>query len=212
MPPDIASPSSPEQFWAWFTANEARFRGIRRLDNEPLLDEILSHLHAYSERLFFMIGGDPDRPTELIVTAEGDKRAFGAVRALVDAAPKLAGWKFIAFKPAGGFAFVCTWEGARIDVKRAWFLPLLSTTTPAQFGVRLGCDEYVETLHDEFVAAAYVVLDTALGELVAASEIHHVDVGLTPSEPESQGYMRLSELPAFIAWQNAKAARGAASH
>ena len=131
---------------------------MRRLDNEPLLDEILAHLHAYSERLFFMIGGDPDGPTELIVTAEGNTSAFGAVRALVDGAPNLSGWKFIAFKPAGGFDFVCTWEGARIDVEHAWFVPLLSNTKPSRFGVRVTCDDYVETLHDEYVAAAVVTL------------------------------------------------------
>ena len=211
MPSSVDSPSSPEKFWAWFAANEARFRSIRRLDNEPLLDEILAHLHAYSERLFFMIGGDPDGPTELIITAEGDKSAFGAVRALVDAAPSLASWNFIAFKPAGGCDFVCTWEGARIDVKRAWFRPILSKTNPKLFGLRMVCDEYVEALHDEFVSCAYVVLDTVLGELTAAGEVHDVDAGRTPAEPESEGYVRLPELPAFIATQNAKAARAAAA-
>jgi len=45
------------------------------------------------------------------------------------------------------------------------------------------------------------LIDTALGERAAASEIQYLEVFALPDAPESHGYLPLCELPAYIEWR-----------
>jgi hypothetical protein len=108
---------------------------------------------------------------------------------------------FIAFKPAHGFTFVTEHGRARIEAAKSWFLPLESSAKQDQFGLRLGVDDYTQDAHEDYLFAAFIVLDTGLGELSAARDIGHVEVGRTPPDPAAEGYLELPELPAFIRWR-----------
>lgn len=192
-----ADANAVARFWTWVAAREQSLRAITDRD-APILDELLERLHACSPGLFFELGGTPGDTTELIITAEGVAERFDAVRQVVRAAPALTGWEFIAFKPAHGFAFVTQHGQARIDAARSWFLPLESASRPDQFGIRLACDEYDPDAHEDFLFAAYIVIDTGLGELAAARDVHHIEVELTPATPATSDYLPLPELPAFL--------------
>jgi hypothetical protein len=50
----------------------------------------------------------------------------------------------------------------------------------------------------QFLAAAYVMLEAGLGELAAAQEVAHVEVCLAPSSPEVSGYRSLRSLPGYL--------------
>jgi hypothetical protein len=191
---------SAAEFWSWLVAHEAR---IRRDRSEAVLDEILAALHRYDPDLYFKIGGHPGGLVELVITAEGDRDHFDAVRALVAAAPAVEGWEFIAFSPAQGFHFVTEWDAARIDTRRAWFLPLVASSRPYQLGLRIAVADYDPADEQDWINAAHVVLDTALGELVAAERVQHVEVVALPppsSSPSGRDDFRpLEELIAYLA-------------
>jgi hypothetical protein len=202
----IVKSGDPRAFWKWVSSHAQELR--RRLEGaDPLLDDVRNELHRYCPELYFEVGGLPGATTALIITAEGNSSAFDAVRALVDAAPSLPGWEFIAFKPAQGFAFVTEHGRARIDASRSWFMPLESKSAPTQFGLVLACDEYSPDAHDDFMFAARVVIRTGLGELAAATSVHHIEIEETPSAPASRGYIELPELPQYLSWR----ARGASN-
>jgi hypothetical protein len=184
------------RFWTWFLAHEPRLRIDR---SEAALDEILAQLHRYDADLYFKIGGLPGGTTELVITAEGDRDHFDAVRTLVDAAPTVDGWAFIAFSPAQGFHFVTEWDAARIETRSAWFMTLESPKRPHVLGVRLAVPGYDPRDEQDWISAAHVVLDTALGELVAAERIQHVEVVALPPPSARAGYRPLEELPAALA-------------
>lgn len=200
-------PADPAVFWIWFADNQARFRTASGDEKERLLDETLERLQAYSEDLYFEVGGAPGEPIELVVTAEGVAEAFGAVRALIAAAPAIEGWRFVALKPPAGFDFATTFEGARIDARRSWFMPLEAPNAPRLFGLRLACDDYLEELREDFLAAAHIVVETGLGELVAAERVQFIDVERTPSSPNDAGYLELPALTAYLDWRASKAQR-----
>ena len=189
-----------EQFWTWVVANAETLRDVCDRD-APILDELLEQLHAYRPGLYFELGGTPGETTELIISAEGVAERFDAVRELVAAAPALDGWEFIAFKPAHGFTFVTEHGRARIDAARSWFLPMESAARPDQLGLRLAVDDYTAEVHEDFLFAAFIVLDVGLGELSAARDIQHVAVGRTPADPAAEGYIALPELPSYIRWR-----------
>jgi hypothetical protein len=196
--------SAAATFWDWVTRHLAELRAVvgdAMTGDEPILDGALAALQAYDPDLYFLLGGDPAGTVELIITAEGDPDHFAAVRALVAAAPAVAGWAFVAFKPAMGFDVVLSHDDATIDGKTAWFQPLASRD--GHFAVRLACANYRAAAQDDFAFAAQMILDVGLGELVAA-EIHHVDIIKTPPRPAAAGFLPLAELGGYMTFRAAR--------
>lgn len=194
--------SSAAAFWRWVAEHEAELRAViaEPTGEEPVLEALLEALHAVDPNLYYLLGGD-ETGHELIITAEGELKAFPAVQALVAAAPALPGWQFIAFKPPMGCDFVLRHEAASIDANQTWFLP---ATSPSGFGVKLACPSFTGKHADDYEFAAIELLDVVLGELVAARDVKHLEVVKLPASPETAGFRRLAELPDFLA------ARGAA--
>lgn len=186
------------EFWTWFGANEARFRDLEVEEKEALLDELQESLHRYCSELWFETGCATDGINELIISAEGNLDYFSAVRTLVAAAPDIAGWRFIAFKPAVGFEFSTSYEGIIFDPATAWFLPMRSNSDPTRRGVKVGYAHFESARSEDFLAGTFLMLDSALGELHFAEQLHHVEVVALPSSPESSGYVPLRNLEEFL--------------
>lgn len=193
--------TNPASFWQWFQANESRFRDIEVPEKEELLDELMEQLHQFSENLWFELGGHPDGPHELIISAEGRVEAFHEVRRLIGTAPKIPGWVLIAFKPAHGFDFVTSYAGLKFAPEATWFLPLESQENPESLGLRVAYAHFDPTRLQDFLAATRIMLEAGLGELATAERIQHVEVGLLPSRPDAEGYIEISELSAYLAFR-----------
>lgn len=197
-----------KNFWKWFKENNSKYFYFNQITDEnkkeQLLDKLLNHLHDYSDNLFFEIGGMPNEPQELIISAEGNKEYFDKVEKLVLEAPKIKDWEIIAFKPPRGSDFVTNYGGIKLNPQEIWFLPLDNHSNPRIFGLRIYMDNY--NLQDEqnFLNASYQVLDTILGEKSNALDIQHIEVDKLPTEPEKQELIKLSELPKYLSWKKSK--------
>lgn len=188
---------SPSNFWHWFRG----FSGRLPTDDIPdaLQNELLSQLHRYDSRLYFLMATS-STPKELIITADGDVEAFQAADALVDEAIDMEGWKFFALKPPMGFDFRFQDGPIDLDVSQLWFMPLKSRENPAALGVQIGFPDADFVLDNQSVDAAYTILETAIGERSVANDIAHVTVDDLPKSPEENGYLELPRLPEFIAF------------
>jgi hypothetical protein len=199
----ISSEEDPEtRFWNWFGDHHDKYRSVDRAeDGEELLSRFLEELHRYDEDLYFEVS-EPleDGSNELIITAEGLRKKFPAVKALVDAAPKFQKWKVIAFKPALGFDFIHEYGDLKIDPKKLWFLPLTAKSDPSILGLRVGLDGLEESTEEKIKNSIWIILDTGLGEEVCAERIRHLEVATLPEKPEDEGFMEMSELPDYLAW------------
>jgi hypothetical protein len=191
-------------FWSWFENSHGRLQWNTDDEREAVLDEILEVLHEYSTGLWFEIGGHPEGPKELIISAEGDSDYFAEVVSLIAQAPKLDGWKFIAFKPPQGFEFTTTYEDVHVDPAQCWFLPLDSSSDPKSLGLRVAVADFNENKAKAFTTAVYLVLDAGLGELRAGTCINYIEVVAVPSNPQDEGFIELTELDQFITWREAK--------
>jgi hypothetical protein len=189
-------------FWAWFLNHKHRIEAVGSR-NDRILDELLAQLHQYNEHLFFEVLTDAAQK-ELIITAEGNAKHLNSVRNLIAKAPKVKNWRFIAFKPPLGFDFVHNYEGVEYDPKTLWFLPLTRESKPSDIGIRIGIPNYDEQTHANSMAALWVILETGLGELSAAQDIQYMETGLLPPSPESEGYIELVELQAYLNWKKSK--------
>jgi hypothetical protein len=193
---------SASEFWDWFVKNNAKYFFLNQIENEDekekIMNEFFLKLHEYSDKLYFQIGGHPDEVQDLIITAEGNIDYFDKVEELVGFAPKLKNWNIIAFKPPADSNFVVDLNGARIDPRKTWFMPLENKKRPELFGLRLFTTEYSDSNKENFLNVAYLALDSLLGEKTNALNIQHVEVTKLTGDPDDKGLLSLTELPSYI--------------
>ncbi len=196
-----------KQFWDWFKENENKYFFLNQVDDddekERLLNEFLKRLHAYCDKLFFEIGGQPDEKQDLIITAEGDTDFFDKVESLVSHAPQLEYWNVIAFKPVME-GFIIEYNDIKLDPKLLYFDPL-SSKASKKIGLRIYVENYDPANNMSFLTAAYLLLDNILGEQSNALNIGYVEIEELPPYPEREKYIELAKLPRYIAWANSKA-------
>lgn len=190
--------SQPDKFWSWFERHELKFRSVEMPEQEELLDELLEQLHDYCPHLWFETGRADDGCNELIVSAEGNTNYFCSVRTLIAVAPEIRGWRFIAFKPGNGFGFSTCYEGITFNPKTTWFRPLVSEGHPSRFGIRVGYSHYDSAYEQAFQTGTLIMLECALGELILAEYVQHIEVVTLPSCPVSEGYFLLPEITSWI--------------
>jgi hypothetical protein len=192
---------APSSFWIWFRG----FADRLPRDNIPgaFQDELLSQLHCYDDRLYFLISTNTS-PRELIITADGNRDAFPSADSLVAAAPELDNWIFIALKPPMGFNFHHTDGPISLDVSELWFMPTTSSDGPSALGIVVAFPDADFVLDNQSVDTAYTILETAIGERSCTNDIAHVAVDDLPDAPERKGYLKLTKLPDYIAFHKRK--------
>jgi hypothetical protein len=130
---------------------------------DELQDELLAQIQKYDDRLYFLLSTD-EVPSELIISAEGNRDAFPAAEKFVAAAPNLSGWKFIALKPAHGFNFRHGDGPISLDVAQLWFIPLKSSSNPSALGISICFPDADFVLEHQSVDTAYTILESVIGE------------------------------------------------
>ena len=192
---------SPTSFWTWFRGFAERISGD--VIPDELQGELLSHLHCYDKRLYFLVCTNAS-PCELIITVEGNRDAFQSADSLVAAAPQIDGWVFIALKPPMGFDFRHKDGLVSLDVSKLWFKPMNSAADPSALGIVVAFPNADFVLENQSVDTAYTILESAIGERSCTDDIAHLAIADLPDEPESKGYLRLSQLPDYIAFHKRK--------
>jgi len=89
-------------FWDWIRYNEQTLRNLR--NEKPAVQKMFiywldKHLHNYCEQLesILMFPANENEPTQLVISASGNPLYFAQVTIMIENAPKLRNWKFIAF-------------------------------------------------------------------------------------------------------------------
>jgi hypothetical protein len=196
------------EFWSWFASHETSLRAMAGSD-DPLWDTALARLRAVHASLAFELSDPVEGVREFVVTAQGNAELFPLVDAMIAAASPRVGWEFVALKPAMGFDFITTYEGVKLDPREMWFMPLTSSSRPADLGVRIAVPGYTPALRSMLENALMMIVDTGIGERSAAMDIQHVDIEAVPEEPAKRGYIELTDLGPYIAWHKRRVAGNA---
>lgn len=92
-----------DEFWTWFQRKERRFLKIVREQvriEECFFDLLSPVLNQLNSEAFFLLNDEDEGIIELIFTADDIINNASFIEGLVDSAPALEQWKFIAFQPA----------------------------------------------------------------------------------------------------------------
>ncbi len=187
----------PQSFWSWFQANAAwRLRLEEEPEQAAVLDEVQRRLDAVARGLTFEIGGGPEGEDRwLAISADGRPGLFRAVRELVDAAPRIPGFRIVAFRQKKDVLYDVHLGDIHLSPSRTWF-------HAERAGGRFQLTLFIEGLTPEtrpgLEGAARLVLDDALGEHDAHVRIASLVVRPAPRDPEGEGLRPLGELAAAV--------------
>ncbi|GAA0755293.1 hypothetical protein LRH25_18760 [Ideonella azotifigens] len=189
-----------QAFWAWLFEHQAELDALRSPD-DVFWDELLLRLQALDDGLWFEVSSAEVSPRELVITAQGDVDLFDKVETLVALASPLTGWRVVALKPPLGFDFGIRYQGIELQPAELWFQPLLDEDAPHMLGLRIAVPGFIAEMEEEFDSGVLIVLDTALGERAAATEVELLEVCELPAHPPEEGFFPLPELLGYLAWR-----------
>jgi hypothetical protein len=194
MPMSIFPKQSAERrFWEWFQQNDNRLFDFEG-NEETLVRQIVRELHRIHPSLSCEISSVKDGKREFIISADGKRDAFPAVVKLADAAPSLARWEVIKFRPRRS-------EPCMVGIGE-WSI----SSDTVQFtlepeGSKIGVTLYLgESEHFDEEAIGYIgflLLDYTLGEYDVETLVGSVQ--FEPHDSHSKEKKRLlPELPAVF--------------
>ena len=168
-------------------------------EQQSLLEELQGQLDAYCEGLTYEMGEPTPSGRTLTFSAEGDMDLFRYVVELVDNAPDLDWWEFVAFKQPKGTDLKVTFDKYRFETKQMYFMQLESEEEPDILGIRVALPNPVADDDDQLVGV-YVTLEAMIGEFDCSTLIGYLDTCAIPSEPFKAGFRPLDDFPEFVEW------------
>jgi hypothetical protein len=196
-------PQKINAFWTWLVSRQSDLNAMDSPE-EPFWDEMLERLKTLNDGLWFEVSAPGEGDREIVITAQGDWELFPLVEAMVSVAPELPGWSAVALKPAMGFGFTIGYRGLELDPQGIWFEPLVDPDAPEVLGLRVAVQGFNDDQEEDFANGLLLVLDTALGERAAATDVDLVDVCEVPADPDDEGFLPFTELGSYLAWRKSR--------
>jgi hypothetical protein len=194
---------SYSDFWNWFAKNEKAFYIVVKESgniDEVFFDKLSTQLNKIKDGFFFVTGMFDDNTVELIITAEGSIEDIVFVEKLINAAPKINGWKFTPLKPALDITNVCIeMDGYRYDSENISFYSNEHPDKPDEIDITVVYDNFNEEDKTSITNGVFIFLDNFLGELNFATTIDSVNViGKNYTQKE---LIKIEKLKDFLTWR-----------
>jgi hypothetical protein len=189
--------SKEKKFWSWFQDNSARVLEFEK-DQDAVFADLGGELDKVEEGLTFEFGPKDPAGREFIVSADGIQDRFPAVQKLVSAAPSpLPGWKVLAFRPRKDIGFVIEFDGNKLGADDLWF-----SYEPPEEGNKLDIKLHIRELDAKnekaLTSAAFLLLDSALGEYDTETKLGDIEFAALPADPKGQNLKPLAELAPLV--------------
>ncbi len=190
------------EFWNWFVDHNESLTMLGDIDNAEgtqLLEEMQAQLDKYCEGLTFEMSEPGPSGRTVTISAEGDVDLFRYVVDLVDNAPDLDWWEFVAFRQPKGTDLKVSFEKYCFETKNMYFMQLESEEEPDILGVRIALPNPVDDDEDQLVGV-YVTIEALIGEFDCATLVGYLDTCAIPEEPTKAGFRPMDDLPEFVEW------------
>lgn len=191
-----------EIFWQWFQDHNEQLIALGDLeekDRREVEEALQGQLAKYCDGLTYEIGDPTANGRTLTFTAEGDTDLFRYVVELVDNAPDLDWWEFVAFKQPLGTELKVRFDRYLFDTRKMYFQQLECEEEPEMLGLRIAV-EGSKPDDEDFQVGVYVTLEALIGEFDCATLIGYMETVPVPEEPFKAGFQPLDDLPKFVEW------------
>jgi len=183
-----AGADQESSFWQWFQKNDAMLFDFER-DQEHIFDLLADEMHKIDPALTFEFGPKADGRREFVISADGILSAFPKVERLFAAAPQMAHWTVIKFRPRREPMNV-QYGGVSVAADA-----VLATAEPdkGKAGLVVYLPGFREDKRSAFGTVAFLMLDQALGEYDVETKVGFIEV--RPIEKAAPNALPLSKLP-----------------
>lgn len=191
-----------ETFWKWFEDHNEQLVAMGDLEEKERMElenALQYQLTKYCNGLSYEIGDATANGRTLTFTAEGDTDLFRYVVELVDAAPDLDWWVFIAFKQPMGTELKVRFDRWVFDTRKMYFEQLECEEEPDMLGLRIAVAGSKPD-DEDFQVGVYVTLEALMGEFDCATLVGYMETVDVPAEPFKSGFQKLDDLPKFVEW------------
>ncbi|MEH6989685.1 hypothetical protein [Cytobacillus firmus] len=181
-------------FWIWFEKNSQGYYLLEEGNLNSLFNKLSKQLSKINADLAFEFSADLiEGKREFIISADGILSAFPDVIDLVENAPQLAGFKIIAFRQKSTVDNISTieYEDIRLGPDDVYFTYRKNGDTLDIILYLKGYDSDFE----EWENAAFILLDTIIGEYDVAAKIGSIDMLPYKKSPNLKSIL---ELPSLI--------------
>ncbi|HEX5153154.1 MAG TPA: DUF695 domain-containing protein [Parafilimonas sp.] len=194
---------SYDDFWRWFQKNQKEFFRVvknRKGIEEKFFDKLSPKLAELKDGYFYLTGMYDDNTVELVLTADGNTKNIVFVEELVDAAPKIDGWKFTALKPALDIKDVSIEMGGyKFNNQNLSFYANELPEYPDEIDVVIVHNDFTEENKKQILNGIYIFLDNYLGELDFLNDIDNLTA---VSKKEAQRELiPIEKLKDFLTWR-----------
>lgn len=191
------------EFWNWFQQNEEQFHKAVKEHSEiekKFFEKLSPKLNDLREGYYFLTGMMNDTTAELVITADGMVKNIVFVEELVNAAPKIDGWKFTALKPSLNIEDVSIqMADYHFTKENICFYYNEDANYPDEIDVIVVNKDLTEANKDITTNGTFIFLDNLLGELNFATTVDNIKViGLEKAEKE---LIPIEKLKDFLIWR-----------
>jgi hypothetical protein len=190
-------------FWTWFQSNEKDFFNVvkNRKDIEKgFFNKLSAKLEDLKEGYFYLTGMYDANTVELVLTADGSTKNIVFVEELVEAAPKIAGWKFTSLKPALDIKDVSIEMGGyKFNSDNLHFYANELPNYPDEIDITIVHADLTEENKKQILNGVYIFLDNYLGELDFLNNIDNL-TAVGKSEAQNE-LVPIEKLKAFLTWR-----------
>ncbi|RYG40424.1 MAG: hypothetical protein EOO01_27360 [Chitinophagaceae bacterium] len=194
------SPADPiDDFWIWFTKNEKRLKNFES-DPDKYLTELLEQVKKIQRGLAIEFEPPKNGVINMTVSANGNVDLFNLVREMIERAPAIKGWKFIAFRQRMPIAAVKEMKlkvgELTLDPSLMKFFPVIENK---QLNIIIYTTGVTEENYNQIAYASFVLLDNILGEYDCITKVSSFDFHPLPEKKEELADLKpLLELAAYV--------------
>lgn len=188
-----------ENFWKWFKANEKRLRKFEA-DPDSYLTEMLVQVKKIQTGLAIELEPARKDIIRLTVSADGNENLFGLVKNIIDKAPAIKGWQFIAFRqrmnPEQVKGMKLKAPDHELDPEQMKFFPVINGDT---LDLIIYAKGITTENYNQVAYGALLLLDNILGEYDCATKVRGYDFHDMPATKEDlEDLLPLLDLAAFV--------------
>jgi hypothetical protein len=194
---------SYSDFWTWFQKNEKDFFNVvksRQNIEKGFFDKLSSKLAELKDGYYYVTGMYDDNTVELVLTVDGTVKNIVFVEEIVEAAPKIDGWKFTALKPSLKIEDVTIkMGGIEFSPENLFFYSNELANYPDEIDVCIIHNDMNDNNSKQIINGTYIFLDNYLGELDFVNNIDNLQV-ITKSEAKKE-LVPIAKLKDFLIWR-----------
>lgn len=188
---------SIDHFWSWFVKNEKRLRNFQS-NPDKYLNELFIQIKKIKPGLAIEFEPPQNGIINMTVSANGNVELFQLVRDVVERAPAVKGWKFIAFRQRMPAAAV---KEMKLDAAELVLDPAQMKFFPVIENQQLNIIIYAKGItalnYKQVAYACFILLDNVLGEYDCTTKVSSFDFHKMPDQAAE-----LNDLKPFLELAN----------